>query len=117
MEKVQAAGLTKSIGVSNFSAQHLEAVLKTAKVVPAVNQIEFHAYLQHTSLLEMHKKYGIATEAYGPLSAVTKASPGPIDGYVAGLAKKYAVSQAEIALRWCIDQDIIPITTSAKEQR
>jgi len=117
MEEMQAAGLAKSIGVSNFSAQHLKAVLTTAKVVPAVNQVEFHAYLQHASLLELHKKHGIATEAYGPLSAVTKASPGPVDDYVAGLAKKYAVSPAEIALRWCIDQDIIPITTSAKEQR
>jgi len=36
---------------------------------------------------------------------------------MAGLAKKYAVSEGEVSLRWCIDQDIIPITTSSKEQR
>lgn len=117
MEKVQAAGLTKSIGVSNYSPKHLEATLKTAKVVPACNQIEFHPYLQRTELLSFHKKHGIATTAYGPLSAVTKAKPGPIDDFMASLAKKYAVSEGEISLRWCIDQDVVPITTSSKEQR
>src|SRR6266702_1589023 len=45
MEEVQKAGLAKSIGVSNYLPQHLAAVLKTAKVVPACNQIEFHPYL------------------------------------------------------------------------
>ena len=117
MDKVQAAGLTKSIGVSNYQPQHLEAVLKTAKVVPAVNQIEFHPYLQHETLLDFHKKHGIATTAYGPLSAATKAKPGPADDFLAALAKKYAVSEGEISLRWCIDQDVVPITTSSKEQR
>ncbi|KAF2491606.1 Aldo/keto reductase [Lophium mytilinum] len=117
MEKIQAAGLAKSIGVSNYLVKHFEATLKTAKVVPAINQIEFHPYLQHTELLDFHKKHGIATSAYGPLSAVTKAKPGPIDGYVAGLAKKYAVSEGEVSLRWAIDQDIVAITTSSKEQR
>lgn len=51
------------------------------------------------------------------LSAVTKAAPGPIDEVMAGLTKKYAVSAGEISLRWCIDQDVVPITTSSKEQR
>ncbi|OMP85730.1 NAD/NADP-dependent indole-3-acetaldehyde reductase, partial [Diplodia seriata] len=117
MEEVQAAGLAKSIGVSNYLPQHLEATLKTAKVVPAINQIEFHPYLQRAALLDFHKRHGIATQAYGPLSAATKAKPGPVDDFSAALAKKYAVSEGEIALRWCIDQDVVPITTSSKEQR
>jgi len=117
LEKLKEAGLTKSIGVSNYLPSHLDATLKTAKIVPAINQIEFHPYLQHPELLAYHKKHGIATSAYGPLSAVTKAKPGPIDDFTAALAKKYAVSEGEIALRWCIDQDIVAITTSGKEQR
>ncbi|KAF1961506.1 aldo-keto reductase family 1 member C13 [Byssothecium circinans] len=117
MEAVQAAGLTKSIGVSNYLPSHLSATLKTAKVTPVCNQIEFHPYLQHTKLLEFHKQHNIATTAYGPLSAVTKAAPGPVDDFIAALAKKYAVSPGEISLRWCIDQDVVPITTSSKEQR
>jgi diketogulonate reductase-like aldo/keto reductase len=97
--------------------QHVAAILKTAKVVPAINQIEFHPYLQRETVIAANKQHGIATEAYGPLSAITKAAPGPIDDYVASLAKKYAVSPAEINLRWAIDQDIVTVTTSGKEQR
>jgi diketogulonate reductase-like aldo/keto reductase len=117
LEKLKEAGLAKSIGVSNYLISDLEATLQTAKVVPSVNQIEFHPYLQHAPLLEFHKKHGIATAAYGPLTAATKAKPGPLDDFLAALSKKYAVSEGEISLRWCIDQDIIAITTSSKEQR
>lgn len=117
MEALQQAGLTKSIGVSNFLPTHLETIFKTAKVIPACNQIEFHPYLQRKDLIEFNKKHGIATTAYASLTAATKASPGPVDDYLAALSKKYAVSGAEISLRWCIDQDVVPITTSGKEQR
>jgi diketogulonate reductase-like aldo/keto reductase len=117
MEALQQAGLAKSIGVSNYLPAHLNAVLKTAKVIPACNQIEFHPYLQHTELLSLHKKHGIATVAYAPLTAATKAKPGPVDDYISRLTKKYAVSENELFLRWCIDQDIVAITTSSKEQR
>lgn len=117
MEAIQQTGLAKSIGVSNYLPVHLNAILKTAKVVPSVNQIEFHPYLQHQELLALHKKHGIATEAYAPLTAATRAKPGPTDEFVAALCKKYAVSENEIYLRWCIDQDIVPVTTSSKEQR
>lgn len=114
MEEMQKAGLAKSIGVSNYLPQHLAAVLKTAKVVPACNQIEFHPYLQRPLLLEVHKQNSIATVAYGSLTAQTKAKPGPVDDLMAALAKKYAVSEGEIAIRWCIDQDVVAVTTSSK---
>lgn len=48
---------------------------------------------------------------------MTKATGGPVDDVLAGLAKKYAVNPGEICLRWCIDQDVVAITTSSKEQR
>lgn len=60
---------------------------------------------------------GIATAAYAPQAPVTKAGPGPIDDYLAALSKKYAVNPGEILLRWCVDQDVVAITTSSKEQR
>jgi diketogulonate reductase-like aldo/keto reductase len=117
LEAIHASGRAKSIGVSNFLQEHLETILETAKVKPTVNQIEYHPYLQHGDLLDFHKKHGIATMAYGPLSAVTKAKPGPLDETYEQLAHKYGVSPAEIALRWCIDQDVIALTTSDKEER
>ncbi|RFU33381.1 hypothetical protein B7463_g2942, partial [Scytalidium lignicola] len=117
MEAIHATGKAKSIGVSNFTKKHLETILKTAKIVPACNQIEYHPYLQHEDLLDFHRKHGIATAAYAPLTAVLRAAPGPLDETYARLATKYNVTPAQIALRWCIDHDVIVITTSAKEDR
>ncbi|KAL9580400.1 MAG: hypothetical protein Q9203_006315 [Teloschistes exilis] len=120
MEKVKAEGKAKSIGVSNYLLPHLTATMKTATVTPSINQIEYHPYLQHVGPngpLSYMKEHGIATAGYAPLTAVTKAKPGPCDDIYAELAKKYYVSEGEIALRWCIDQDIVPITTSGKEER
>lgn len=119
MEELKEAGLAKSIGVSNYLPHHLDHILSTARIPPAINQIEFHAYLQHPELLAYHKSKGIATAAYAPLTPATKAKGlnEELDGLLAGLSKKYAVSAGEICLRWCIDQDVVAITTSGKEQR
>jgi diketogulonate reductase-like aldo/keto reductase len=117
LEAIHASGKAKTIGVSNFLKKDLEAILKTAKIVPAINQIEYHPYLQHGELIEFQRKHGIATSAYAPLTAVVRAKPGPLDGTYEQLAKKYGVTPGEIALRWVIDQGIVAITTSGSEQR
>ena len=117
MESVQASGKARSIGVSNYQQQQLEATLATAKVTPSINQIEYHPYLQHGDLVPFMKSKGIVASAYGPLTAVTKAKPGPCDALLEAMANKYYVSEGEIALRWCIDQGIPAITTSGKEER
>jgi hypothetical protein len=117
MEEVLASGKTKSIGVSNFGKKDLEAILETCKVRPAINQIEFHPYLQHEDLLQFHKNKDIRVSAYGPLTPITKVKGGPLDPMLESLAKKYAVNPGEILLRWCVDQNVLPITTSSKEQR
>jgi diketogulonate reductase-like aldo/keto reductase len=117
MEDLKSQGLTKSIGVSNYLPEHLEYTVAKATVVPAINQVEFHPYLPRTALIAANKKYGIATAAYGPLTPITKGAPGPLDATLAALAKKYAVSEAEILLRWAIDKDVVAVTTSGKEQR
>ncbi|KAJ8122412.1 hypothetical protein ONZ43_g1384 [Nemania bipapillata] len=117
MEAVQATGKAKSIGVSNFEVEDFEIILKTAKVLPAINQIEFHPYLQQRDVVEFCRKKGIAISAYSPLSALTQGRPGPVDEVYAELAKKYGVSEGDIALRWCLDQDIVAITTSKSEER
>lgn len=121
MEEVKASGKAKSIGVSNYLVPHLTATMKTATVTPSINQIEYHPYLQHGGpsgpLLKYMKEHNIASSAYGPLTAATKAKPGPCDTLYADLANKYYVSEGEIALRWCLDQDVVAITTSGKEER
>ncbi|RMZ80319.1 hypothetical protein DV738_g2886, partial [Chaetothyriales sp. CBS 135597] len=117
MEQVLAEGKTRSIGVSNFLQPHIEAILKTSRVRPAINQIEFHPYLQHGNLIPYLKSQNIRVSAYSPLLPITKAKGGPLDSYLETLAKKYGVGPGEILLRWALDQDVIPITTSNKEQR
>ena len=117
MEKVKESGKARSIGVSNYLEKHLEATLATAKIPPSINQIEFHPYLQHGSLLSYQESKSIATAAYAPLTPVTKAGPGPCDEQLESLSKKYYVSEGDVCLRWCLDSGVIAITTSGKEQR
>lgn len=95
----------------------MEAILETAKIKPAINQIEYHPYLQHGTLVDFHKKNGIALSAYAPLTAAVKAKPGPLDETYDTLARKYGVTPGEIALRWVIDQGIVALTTSSSEAR
>jgi diketogulonate reductase-like aldo/keto reductase len=117
LEAIKESGRVKSIGVSNFIQEHLETILATAKIPPAINQIEYHPYLQHGNLLEFHRKNNIALSAYAPLTAIIRARPGPVDALYANLAKKHGVTEGDIALRWCIDQNIVTITTSSSEER
>ncbi len=114
MESVQQSGLARSIGVSNYRAADLDAVLATAAVPPAVNQIEFHPYLQQPALLAYLRDRGIAVTGYGPLTPLTKAKGGPLDGFLAGVARKYGVTEGEVLLRWCVDREVGPVTTSGK---
>lgn len=117
MEDIQKSGKARSIGVSNYIVEHLEEVLKTAEIVPAVNQLEFHPYLQRENLVPWSEEKGIVTSAFGPLSSITKAAPGPTDEVVERLSGKYGVSKEAILLRWCVDQGIVAITTTSKESR
>ena len=117
MEAIKESGRARSIGVSNYLQKDLEPILAVAKHPPVVNQIEYHAYLQHGDLLSYLRENKIAVAAYGPLTPVTRAAPGPADEAHERLAHKYGVTAADVALRWCLDQGIIVITTSSSEQR
>ncbi|KAI1748443.1 Aldo/keto reductase [Xylaria castorea] len=117
MEAVQSAGKARSIGVSNFEPEDLGFILESAKVVPAINQIEFHPYWQQRDVVDFCRKKGIAISAYSALSALTQARPGPVDEVYSELSKKYGVSESDVGLRWCLDQDVVAITTSKSEER
>lgn len=124
MEKIKDSGMAKSIGVSNFLISHLQTLFDIPgglQYPPVVNQIEYHPYLQHVvegeDLVAFCREKHIAIAAYSPLTAITKARPGPVDPIYTQLAKKYGVSEAEIAFRWCLDQGIVTLTTSSNEQR
>jgi diketogulonate reductase-like aldo/keto reductase len=56
MEEMQAAGLTKSIGVSNFTVEQLQHPMDEAKMFPAVNQVKLHPYLQQHEMVSFSAK-------------------------------------------------------------
>ncbi|KAL4928233.1 aldo/keto reductase [Aspergillus undulatus] len=117
MEKLKESGKARAIGVSNFLESHLETISQSAKIPPAINQIEYHPYLQHGSLVPYHQKQGIKVASYGPLTPATRAKGGPLDPLLLKLADKYGVTEGEILLGWSLDRGTVSITTSGKESR
>ncbi|ODQ82678.1 hypothetical protein BABINDRAFT_74971 [Babjeviella inositovora NRRL Y-12698] len=118
LEQAQELGLAKNIGVSNFGVEPLQDILKVAKVVPQVNQIEFNAYLQNQTpgIFEFAQEHKILLSAYAPLAPLYK-GPGPIDPVVAALTKKYGKSDTQVLLRWVIQKGVLPITTTSRKER
>ncbi|KAH7012204.1 aldo/keto reductase [Microdochium trichocladiopsis] len=123
VEAVHASGRARSIGISNFLADDIEMLFSGGtnppKVIPAINQVEFHPYYQRQEVVKACRDRGIAVSAYALLSPVIRVPDGPLhtSGLLAGLAKKYGVHEADVLLRWCIDQGIVAITTSSNETR
>ncbi|OBZ86729.1 D-galacturonate reductase [Choanephora cucurbitarum] len=98
MEKLLDTGKVKSIGVANFSIPNLERLLKTAKVVPAVNQIELHPYLPQTKLVEYCTSKGIHCSAYSPLGS--SQSTLLQDDTLNKIAQAHGKSVAQILISW-----------------
>ena len=113
LEEVHATGQARAIGVSNFLEEHLDAVLATADVVPAVNQFELHPTLQQASLAAKSRSHGIAVEAYSPLG-----QGADLDApAVTGLASNYGATPAQIVLAWHLATGNIVIPKSADPAR
>lgn len=113
MEKLQASGKIRSIGVSNFSAADLELLHTVSDVVPAVNQVEFHPLFNHPELLSYCRAHGIAVQAYAPLArgAYLK-SPLMIE-----IGKSHGKSPAQVGLRWLVQQGISVVPKSVHKDR
>ena len=113
MEELQAEGKIKSIGVSNFFQEHLEALFKTAKVIPAVNQIEFHPGYWQQELTNYCKAKNITVESWSPL-----ARGKVFDNQVLkDIAKQHNKSVSQICLRWVIQHNVIIIPKSTSPNR
>jgi methylglyoxal/glyoxal reductase len=114
MERLQRSGRVKAIGVSNHMRPHLDELLAAAEIVPAVNQIEFHPYLQSKPLVEYCHAKGIRVEAWSPL-----AQGGDLlqDPALADIAKRHGRTVAQIVLRWEVQSGVIAIPKSVKPHR
>jgi len=113
MEELQSEGKIKSIGVSNFWQEHLDALMQTANVMPAINQIEFHPGYWQPEVTNYCKKLGIEVESWSPLAR------GRVfeNAVLKNLAKKYGKSVSQICLRWVIQHDVVVIPKSTTPER
>ncbi|CAG2170398.1 unnamed protein product [Oppiella nova] len=119
LEDLHAEGLIKSIGVSNYTAKHMEELLNHCKVVPAVNQVEFHPLLYQKELCEYSEGKGVVIQAYSSLGGVEGWKVLSINQTLVKVAQKYQKSVAQILLKWGLQHNVcvIPKTSRVENLR
>lgn len=113
MEELYKMGKIKAIGVSNFLVHHLEDFLPHCKVVPAVNQVEFHPELIQSDLLNYCRQKSIQLEAWSP---IMKGKVNDIQ-VLQDLAAKYGKTPVQVTLRWEIQKGVVTIPKSVNDKR
>lgn len=107
-------GLVRSIGVSNFTEEHLDRIIEATGVTPAVNQVEIHPRFSQEQMVAAHERLGIVTESWSPLGKGTvdlTAEP------IAEASREHGVTPAQVVLRWHIERGLLPLPKSASPQR
>ncbi len=113
LEELQAEGRVRSIGVSNFWPAHLEALLQTARVVPAVNQLEFHPGYHQPEVVRYCREKGIALQAWSPLAR------GRIFGneVLQRIAAAHGKTVSQVSLRWIVQQQVTALPKASTPER
>lgn len=106
-------GRVRSIGVSNFEPEHLNVLIDSTGIVPAVNQIELHPLLPQHELREVHARLGIATEAWSPLGQGSLLT----DPVITQIAERHGKTPAQVLIRWHIHLGNIVIPKSVNPER
>ena len=110
LETLLADGRVRAIGVSNFMPRHLDEVLEHGSIVPAVDQVEMHPFLQRNDVLERCRRNGIAVVAFSPLARGRWLD----DPVIVDVASRNGVTPAQVMIGWCLNRGVgaIPKTTS-----
>ena len=124
LEKLHADGSVRAIGVSNFMPHHLDTLLTTAEVVPAVNQVELHPYFQQPAVQAADAEHGVLTQAWSPIGGITF-YPGwgderrstLTDPVLAEIGERHGKTRAQVMLRWHLQQGRSAIPKSVKPER
>ena len=112
--QLQKDGLVRSIGVSNFTEEHLARIIDDTGVTPAVNQVELHPRFPQERMREVHERLGIRTEAWSPMGK--RRAPLEEDA-VTTAAQAHGVSPGQVILRWHVQLGSLPIPKSADPGR
>jgi diketogulonate reductase-like aldo/keto reductase len=113
LERIYAEGRARAIGVSNFLVHHLVDLLHTARIVPMVNQVEFHPYLQQPALQTFCREHGVVLEAWSPIMKGEAAT----EQTLATVGRRYGKNGAQVALRWILQKGIVAIPKSVRQAR
>lgn len=118
-ETLKKEGYSKSIGVSNFEIEHLEAIRSAGLGTPAVNQILLHPYVwaRQASLVQYHKDHGIVTEAYSSLFPITSQPNGPLAAPLKRISDAHSVTPAAVLFAWARAKGAVIVTTSRTKER
>ena len=112
MQRLYRDGLVRAIGVSNFLTHHID-VLMDAEYRPMVNQIEYHVGYTQKEIVDFCFNNGIAVEGWSPLGR-GKILANPI---LNQLAIKYGKTPAQISVRWCLQNGIVPLPKTTTPSR
>jgi diketogulonate reductase-like aldo/keto reductase len=109
----------RSIGVSNFSLSDTQALLKTARIKPSVNQIKLNPYTfaEYAPLIAYSAMHGIQIAAYSSLASISRTPGGPVDKPVADAAKRLGATPAQVLLAWARAKGAAIVTTSGRKER
>lgn len=112
--ETQRRGWTRSIGVSNFTGEHLQRVIEDTGVTPAINQIELHPLYPQDEMRPIDEGLGVLTQAWSPFGKQTARFDDPA---IAGPAAELGVTPAQVVLRWHVQLGTVPLPKSATAQR
>ena len=112
MTELYKAGRVRTIGVSNFMPHHLKALLGT-EVAPMVNQIEFHPGQMQEETISFCRQKNILVEAWSPLGTGRMLG----DETLQAIAAKYNKSVAQLCIRWCLQNNVLPLPKSITPNR
>ncbi|MGH3335073.1 MAG: aldo/keto reductase [Nocardioides sp.] len=107
-------GLVRSIGVSNFTAEHLDRIIDETGVAPSVNQIEVHPLFPQAEMRRANEERGVRTESWSPLG---KRQAPLAEAPVRAAAEAHGVTPGQVILRWQVQQGNLPIPKSATPSR
>jgi diketogulonate reductase-like aldo/keto reductase len=113
LEELQAQGLAREIGVSNFNIGQLDNLRGRGLKTPAVNQVHFSPFRRSLELLDHCRRNGIVLEAYSPLER----GKGLDHPTIAGIAGSLGRTSAQVMLRWAIQHGTVVIPKSANRER
>lgn len=113
LEKLYKEKKVKAIGVSNFLKHHLDIILEECEIIPMVNQLEFHPGLMRKETVDFCKEKNIIVEAWAPLGKGKMLENEDLKR----IANKYNKSVAQLCIKWCLQNGVIPLPKTTNENR